>query len=68
MEKQSRKCELCRNYKNKAIFYLLEPHPAIIKLLDNPENKVVCKPCAMKEEFGSKWKQSKRYKEWEDGK
>ena len=65
-EKQSRKCELCGTYKNRAIFYMLMPHPAIIKLLENPENRIVCKTCAMKEEFGNKWKQSKRYKEWED--
>jgi hypothetical protein len=44
------------------------PHPAIIKLLKNPENRIVCKTCAMKEEFGSKWKQNKRYKEFEDAK
>ena len=67
-EKQSRKCELCGAYKNKAIFYMLMPHPAIIKLLKNPENRIVCKTCAMKEEFGSKWKQNKRYKEFEDAK
>jgi len=44
----------------------LKPHPAIIKLLANPENRTVCKVCAMREEFGSKYKQSKKYKEWED--
>ena len=59
---------MCGVYKNNAIFYLLNPHPAIIKLLANPENRIVCKACAMREEFGSKYKQSKRYKEWEDGK
>ena len=42
------------------------PHPAIIKLLANFENRIVCKACAMKEQFGNKYKQSKRYKEWED--
>ena len=46
---------------------MLMPHPAIIKLLDNFEIRVVCKDCAMREEFGSKWKQSRRYKDWEDG-
>ena len=46
---------------------MLMPHPAIIKLLENPENRIVCKAWAMKEEFGSKWKQNKRYKEFEDG-
>ena len=64
--KQSRKCELCGVFKNNAIFYLLKPHPAIIKLLANPENRIVCKVCAMRETFGNKYKQSKRYKEWED--
>ena len=63
-EKQSRKCELCEVYKNKAIFYILKPHPAIIKLLANPENKIVCSTCAIKEEFGGKYKQNRRYKEW----
>ena len=65
--KQTRKCELCGVHKKNAIFYLLKPHPAIIKLLDNFENRIVCKACAMRETFGSKYKQSKRYKEWEDG-
>jgi hypothetical protein len=66
--KQTRKCELCGVYKKNAIFYTLKPHPAIIKLLTNPENRTVCKVCAMREEFGSKYKQSKKYKEWEDAK
>jgi len=65
-EKQSRKCDLCGVYKNRTVFYLLKPHPAIIKLLVRIINKIVCKHCAMREEFGSKYKQNKRYKEWED--
>ena len=65
--KQTRKCESCGNYKKNAIFYILKPHAAIIKLLPNPENKTVCKACAVREEFGTKYRQNRRYKEWEDG-
>jgi len=66
--KQTRKCDLCGVSKNMAVFYILRPHPAVAKLLvDSDSNiRIVCKLCAMREEFGSKWKQSKRYKEWED--
>ena len=67
-EKQSRKCELCGVSKSRAVFYLLKPHPAIFNLLVNPQNRIVCKVCAMREEFGTKWKQNKRYKEWKDAK
>ena len=63
-DKQTRKCELCGVRKVNAIFYLLSPHPAIIKLLANPENRIVCKVCAMRETFGSKYKQSKKYKDY----
>ena len=41
------------------------PHPAIVKLLKDPQPQIVCKMCAMKETFGSNYKQSKRFKEWD---
>ena len=68
MGKLSRSCDSCGHYKNRAIFYNLKPHPAIIKLLDNFEIQIVCRDCAIREEFGSSYKKNRRYKEWEDGK
>jgi len=63
-ETQSRKCELCGVYKSRSIFYDLIPHPAIIKLLNTFESRIVCNICAIREEFGGKYKQNSRYKEW----
>ena len=68
MEKQSRRCDKCGKHKIKARFYSLPPHPAIINLLGDFENQIVCTDCAMREEFGTKYKQSKKYKEWNDAK
>ena len=68
MGKQTRNCDRCGKLKIKAVFYLLKPHPAVINLLPNPENQIVCTDCAMREEFGTKYKQSKKYKEYTDAK
>ena len=65
-EKQSRNCDKCGKRKVNAKFYHLKPHPAIIKLLDNFEIQIVCRACAVIEEFGSNYRQNRRYKEWED--
>ena len=58
------KCELCFVEKKNAPYYKLLPHPAIIKLLCNSYNKIVCHLCAMREEFGSNYRQNRRYKDW----
>ena len=50
---------MCGVYKNNAIFFLLRPNPATIKLHINPENKIVCRKCIKREE-------PKQYKELED--
>ena len=58
------KCEMCFVNKKHAPYFKLLPHPAIIKLLINIEERIVCNSCAMREEFGSKYRQHPRYKEW----
>lgn len=64
VQKQSRKCDLCGTYKNRSVFYSLKRHPAVVKLLEDKTSKIVCSNCAMKEEFGNNYKQSKRYKQY----
>ena len=62
------KCESCGVNKKHAPYFKLLPHPAIIKLLNNYEERTVCNTCAMREEFGSNYRQHPRYKEWIDAK
>ena len=62
------KCEVCGVRNKHAPYFKLLPHPAIIKLLINTEERIVCNMCAMREEFGSNYRQHPRYKEWEDEK
>ena len=62
------KCESCGVNKKHAPYFKLLPHPAIIKLLNNYEERMVCNTCAMREEFGSNYRQHPRYKEWIDAK
>jgi len=61
-------CEVCDTHKKNAQWFKLFPHPAIIKLLINIKERTVCNSCAMREEFGSKYRQHPRYKEWIDAK
>lgn len=58
------KCEVCGVNKKHAPHFKLLPHPAIIKLLNSYEERTVCNTCAMREEFGSNYRQHPRYKEW----
>ena len=62
--KKHYKCESCFVNKKNTEYFKLLPHPAIIKLLNKFEERIICSPCAMREEFGSKYKQHIRYKEW----
>ena len=62
--KKHYKCESCFVDKKNAEYFKLLPHPAIIKLLNKFEERIICSPCAMREEFGSKYRQHPRYKEW----
>ncbi len=59
-------CELCKKSKKNAPRWVLLPHPAIINLLENYKTRKVCNMCAMKEEFGSNYRQNKRFQELED--
>ena len=58
------KCELCFKDKKNAPYFKLLPHPAIVKLLVDKEERTVCNLCAMKEEFGSNYRQNRRYRDW----
>ena len=62
--KQHYECEVCFVKKKHKPFFKLLPHPAIIKLLNTFKERTACEPCAMREEFGSNYRQHPRYKEW----
>jgi len=64
--KKHYECEVCYVKKKHAPYFKLLPHPAIIKLLNNFKERTVCNSCAMREEFGSNYRQHPRYKEWID--
>jgi ribosome-binding protein aMBF1 (putative translation factor) len=54
-------CEMCGTYKMKSQLYMWTG------MLTKDKMKI-CHPCAMREEFGNKYKQNKRYQRWiEDG-
>ena len=54
----SQRCQCCNNYKIKAPFY--EWFSDIrVKLI-----RIICRKCAIRELFGTKYKQSPRYKRW----
>ena len=44
---------MCGTKKTRQTMYNLYPHPAVIKLVVDPEPKLVCTKCA-KRELGSK--------------
>lgn len=56
-------CEMCGTYKRYAPHHFFIGHGAA-KTLTGPVRMKVCQHCAMREEFGNKYKQSKRYKKW----
>ena len=66
--KKHYECEVCFVKKKHSPYFKLLPHPAIIKLLINIKERIVCNSCAMREEFGSKYRQHPRYKEWVEDK
>ena len=67
-DKDNYTCECCGAIKRYSQSYTLYPHPSVVKLLVDQSSRVVCIDCAMREEFGSKYKQSKKYKEFKDAK
>ena len=46
-------CSMCGTKKTKQKMYYLYPHPAVIKLVVDPEPRQVCIKCA-KRELGNK--------------
>ena len=59
--KDTRVCEMCGQYKMKAPFYKWKSILTDLK-------KIICHRCAMREYFGTNYKQNKRYQKWsEDG-
>jgi len=59
------KCSMCGAQKTKSTLYRYSGHKAVRDLKPPlPSTFIICEKCAMKEEFGTKWKQNKRYKRW----
>ena len=54
----SQRCQCCDSYKMNAPFY--EWYSLVTKSFIG----VSCRKCAVRELFGSKYKQSQEYKEW----
>ena len=62
--KKHYECDVCGVEKKHSPYFKLLPHPAIIKLLNNFKERIACNLCAMREEFGSNYRQNRRYKDW----
>ena len=58
-KKCSRACEMCSNYKMSAPFYKYEALLTKISM-------IICHRCAMREYFGTNYKQNKRYQRWSE--
>ena len=58
-KKDSRACEMCGDYKMKATFYKWEAFLT-------GDSKIICNKCAMREYFGTNYKQNKRYIKWSE--
>ena len=54
----SQKCQCCSDYKINAPFY------EWYTFLHREYIGLICKKCAARELFGSKYKTNKKYKEW----
>ena len=54
----SQRCQCCDSYKMNAPFY--EWHSEVTKKLIG----IICKKCAVREVFGTKYKQNPSYKKW----
>ena len=54
----SQRCQCCDSYKMNAPFY--EWHSEVTKKFIG----IICKKCAVRELFGSKYKYNPRYKKW----
>ena len=63
------KCSICRTYKKNSQLYKYTGHKELDDIREPyPDTYIICEPCAMKEEFGNKWKQNKKYKKWKESK
>ena len=61
------KCNMCGKLKVKSQLYRYIGQPAVRKITpEYPTTFIICEHCAMREEFGSKWKQNKKYKRWKE--
>ena len=58
-KKDSRACEMCGTYKMKATFY---EYKAILTGIC----MIICHKCAMREYFGTNFKQNNRYIRWSE--
>lgn len=53
-----RKCECCGDYKYNAPFY------EWFSILENKVLAIVCKKCIVRENFGSNYRNNKKYQKW----
>ena len=58
IKKFSQRCQCCDTYKMNAPFY--EWHSEMTHKLIG----IICRKCAVRELFGTKYKQNKRYHKW----
>ena len=58
IRKFTQRCQCCNDYKMNAPFY--EWHSEVTHRFIG----VICRKCAVRELFGSKYKDNERYKEW----
>ena len=58
-KKCSRACEMCGDYKMKATFY---KYVALLTKI----SMIICHRCAIREYFGTNFKQNKRYIRWSE--
>ena len=58
MKNLSQRCQCCDKYKVHAPFY--EGHSDIMKKFIG----LICRKCAVRELFGTKYKQNKKYYRW----
>ena len=58
-KKETRACFSCKDYKVAAQFYDWYTHPALISILGNKLNGIICSNCARREAGSRHWKDVK---------
>ena len=55
-KKETRTCFSCGSYKMRAQFYDWYSHPALVNVLGNKLNGIICSNCAKREAGSRYWK------------